>query len=62
MASLSDKDFFLARIRQKLKEDGVKLWEAPYYVDNQTNDSLFQVNVYLFHYMIKNEIYPALFF
>lgn len=42
MSALSNEDYHLARIRQKLKDDGVKLWEAPYYVDNQTNESLFQ--------------------
>ena len=43
MTALSNQEYHLARIRQKLKEDGVKLWESPYYVDNKTVDSLLEV-------------------
>ncbi|EFX82641.1 hypothetical protein DAPPUDRAFT_223703 [Daphnia pulex] len=32
-----NKEHYLARIRQKLQEDGVKLWISPYFVDNKTN-------------------------
>jgi len=42
MTALSNQEYHLARIRQKLKEDGVKLWESPYYVDNKTVDSLLE--------------------
>ena len=56
MSALSNEDYYLARIRQKLKDDGVKLWEAPYYVDNQTNESLFQVSFYYFQLLNRNII------
>ena len=56
MSALSNEDYHLARIRQKLKDDGVKLWEAPYYVDNQTNESLFQVSFYYFQLLNRNII------
>lgn len=29
-----NEEYELARVRQKLQEDGVKLWTSPYYVDN----------------------------
>lgn len=31
-----NEDHYLARIRQKLQEDGVKLWISPYYIENKT--------------------------
>ena len=30
------EDYLLARIRQKLQEDGVKLWLAPYFDTSST--------------------------
>ncbi len=38
-----NKEHYLARIRQKLQEDGVKLWISPYFVDNKTNVENLQV-------------------
>lgn len=32
-----NEEHYLARIRQKLQENGVKLWLAPYYADQATN-------------------------
>ena len=55
MTDISDKDYCLARIRQKLKEDGVKLWEAPFYVNNQTSDSSFEVRFDHFYFYINNK-------
>ena len=31
-----NEEHYLARIRQKLQEDGVKLWIPPYFLENNT--------------------------
>jgi hypothetical protein len=31
-----NEEHYLARIRQKLQEDGVKLWISPYFLENNS--------------------------
>ena len=38
-----NEEHSLARIRQKLQEDQVKLWTSPYFVDNTTVEEKLQV-------------------
>jgi hypothetical protein len=48
-----NKEHYLARIRQKLQEDGVKLWISPYFVDNKTNVENLQVKTFLIVIKLK---------
>ena len=38
-----NEEHILARIRQKLQEDGVKLWTSPYFVENEAVEEKLQV-------------------
>lgn len=38
-----NEEHYLPRIRQKLQENGVKLWLAPYYADQATNKEKLEV-------------------
>ena len=50
MASVSNEDYCLARVRQKLRDDGVKLWIAPYFDNNQCVELVMKVSV-LFQFL-----------
>lgn len=55
-----NEEFVLARIRHKVQEEGIKLWNPPFYSDNSPNQEA--IKVCYEHYILNLILYQVVLF